>query len=129
MSDDNMNGDTPEIPAQLPPDRGLSPLPGPQDRRAPGGSGPLAAARAAVYGLDPYGGGSGFLLAKNRFQETSALMARLHRYELSLRKHWWILGLALCVSLGPAADHSLPPTKSSSSTGKLWMSGKLDIKE
>jgi capsular exopolysaccharide synthesis family protein len=140
MSDDNMNGDTPEIPAQLPPDRGLSPLPGPQDLRAPGGSGPqegrgpggngsLDARRAADYGFDPYGGGYGFSLAKNRFQETSALMARLHRYELSLRKHWWILALALCVSIGPAAYHVRTTPKSYSSTGKLWMSGKLDIKE
>jgi succinoglycan biosynthesis transport protein ExoP len=131
MSDDNMNGDTPEIPAQLPPDRGLSPLPSPQPGRAPspGGNGFVDANRIAEYGVDPYGGGYGFSLAKNRFQETSALMARLHRYELSLRKHWWILALALCVSIGPAAYHVRTTPKSYSSTGKLWMSGKLDIKE
>jgi len=110
-----------------------TPLPVPPDRRGPvpGGNGsPDAnAIRAAEYGVDPYGGGYGFALAKNRFQETSALMARLHRYELSLRKHWWILALALCVSIGPAAYHVRTTPKSYSSTGKLWMSGKLDIKE
>jgi Mrp family chromosome partitioning ATPase/uncharacterized protein involved in exopolysaccharide biosynthesis len=87
------------------------------------------AARAGQYGLDSYGGGYGFLGAKNRFQETSALFARLHRYELTLRKHWWILAAALCVSLGPAAYHIQSTPASHSSTGKLWMSGKLDIKE
>jgi capsular exopolysaccharide synthesis family protein len=106
-----------------------APTPGPQEHRGPGGNGSLDARRAADYGLDPYGGGYGFSLAKNRFQETSALMARMHRYELSLRKHWWILALALCVSIGPAAYHVRTTPKSYSSTGKLWMSGKLDIKE
>ena len=116
-----------------------TPLPSPPNRPSPGPGGNgsvdananvnVSAMRAAEYGVDPYGGGYGFALAKNRFQETSALMARLHRYELSLRKHWWILALALCVSIGPAAYHVRTTPKSYSSTGKLWMSGKLDIKE
>jgi len=91
--------------------------------------GRLEAARAAEYGLDTDGSGYGWPPAKNRFQETSALLARLHRYELSLRKHWWILALALAVSLGPAAWHVRHTPLSYQSTGKLWMSGKLDLKE
>ena len=118
-NDDLLPGDVPPLPS---------------DRRAPAGNGnspalPLEAARAAEYGLDPYGNGYGMFRAKNRFAETSALLARLHRYELTLRKHWWILALAFCVSLGPAAYHVHTTPKSYSSTGKLWMSGKLDIKE
>jgi capsular exopolysaccharide synthesis family protein len=106
--------------------------PAPQNGDGAGSRGGLEAARAAQYGMDPYGGGYGgygSLGARNRFQETSALMARLHRYELALRKHWWILALALLVSLGPASYHILTTPASYQSTGKLWLSGKLDIKE
>ena len=99
---------------------------------ADGGNGPLSpraleASRAAEYGMDPYGGS--LLARKNRFQETSQLLAKFHRYELALRKHWWILALALCVSVGPAAYHVSTTPASYQSTGKLWMSGKLDLKE
>ena len=123
------NQQPPEDFSNLPHRREDAPRLGPQDRRAPDGNGTPEAIRAAQYGVDPYAGGYGFLGAKNRFQETSALMARLHRYELTLRKHWWILAAALCVSLGPAAYHVEMTPASYQSTGKLWMSGKLDIKE
>ncbi|MGO8676441.1 MAG: polysaccharide biosynthesis tyrosine autokinase [Limisphaerales bacterium] len=87
----------------------------------------LEASRAAEYGLDPYGGG--LMASRNRFQETSQLLAKLHRYELALRKHWWILVLALCVSIGPAAYHVITTPASYQSIAKLWLSGKLEIKE
>ena len=59
----------------------------------------------------------------------ASCLAKLHRYELALRKHWWILVLALCVSIGPAAYHVITTPASYQSIAKLWLSGKLEIKE
>jgi len=130
-----MNNDEPtgDVPAQQHHEGQDAFQPGRRERGTNNGGdgavprGSLEASRAAEYGLDPYGGG--LMAPRNRFQETSQLLARLHRYELALRKHWWILALALCVSVGPAAYHVLTTPASYQSTGKLWMSGKLDIKE
>ncbi len=88
-----------------------------------------AAARAAQYGLDPDGADCTYFGVKDRFREASALVARLHRYELTLRKHWWILALALVAGLAPAIYHLQTTSPAYQSTGRLWMSGKLDIKE
>jgi len=131
MQDDGSVNPSPQPPGREP-DHG-TPHP-PQDGRGLGGNGasaptPLALGRAAQPAMDPYGAPPGFLGLKNRFQETTQLMARLHRYELVLRKHWWILALALCASLGPAFYHVKTTPASYQSTGKLWMSGKLDLKE
>ncbi len=130
MNDDNMNGDTPEMPAHPrleggPSPHPLSPSSVEAQRPIPYGPHPYG---GDGYG-DGYGGGYGFLGAKNRFQEASRFLARIHRYELTLRKHWWILALAFCVSVGPAFYHVRTTPPSYQSTGKLWMSGKLDIKE
>jgi polysaccharide biosynthesis transport protein len=117
-----------DIPNQSRPGEDL-PLPGPQDRQSQNGDGALSHAASSAARADAYGGGYGFLGAKNRFQETSALFARLHRYELALRKHWWILVLALCGSVGAAACYLGKTTSSYQSTARLWVSGKLDLRE
>jgi capsular exopolysaccharide synthesis family protein len=65
----------------------------------------------------------------DRFAKASRLLAHLHRYELALRKHWWIPVLALSVSLGPVSYFTFTAPPSYQSVGKMWMSGKLNLKD
>jgi capsular exopolysaccharide synthesis family protein len=76
-----------------------------------------------------YGDGYGPLEGTDRFADATRFRAGLHRYELILRKYWWIMLLALCVSLGPASWYIYTTPPAYRSTAKLWMSGKLNLKE
>ena len=46
-----------------------------------------------------------------------------------LRKYWWIILAAFCVSFGPASFYIYTTPPAYRSTAKLWMSGKLNLKE
>ena len=46
-----------------------------------------------------------------------------------LRKYWWIILVAFCVSLVPASFYIYTTPPAYRSTAKLWMSGKLNLKE
>ena len=83
------------------------------------------------YGYGGYGDGyNGALLTRaDRFAEASQLFANLHRYELTLKKHWWVVLLCLVVALTPASWYVYRSKPSFQSTSKMWMSGKLNIKE
>jgi capsular exopolysaccharide synthesis family protein len=76
-----------------------------------------------------YGYGYGDLLRPSRFAETSQLLSNLRRYQLTFRKHWWVLALTLCAALGPVSYYTYTVPPSHQSTAKMWFSGKLNLRE
>ncbi len=70
-----------------------------------------------------------FLAPPDRFVSSSHLYGRLHRYQLLLRKFWWIPGLVLVVVLGPVYlfTRGLPPAYTSKA--RMWLTGRLNINE
>ncbi|HOX04609.1 MAG TPA: polysaccharide biosynthesis tyrosine autokinase [Candidatus Paceibacterota bacterium] len=65
----------------------------------------------------------------SRFEQTSRLHARLHRIQLVLRKHWWLLPFCLAITLAPVSWYAYRLPTVYTSSGKMWVSGKLNIKE
>jgi polysaccharide biosynthesis transport protein len=65
----------------------------------------------------------------NRFQQASMMLARVHRYLLVLRKHWWIIPLSMCLSLVPSMFWSSHQPAQYSSTSRLWISRSSSVPE
>jgi capsular exopolysaccharide synthesis family protein len=100
----------------------------PPERLEPGGDGPIDEAGLSRYGYE-YGDGYGPFLRESGQARASQMLANLRRYELALRKHWWIPLLALCVALAPLTWHIYSAPPAYSSTAKVMVSGKLNVKE
>ena len=65
----------------------------------------------------------------NRFTEASRLYARIHRYQILLRRHWWVLVLSLVIVLTPVSIWTSIAPAAYESKAKMWMAGKLIIPE
>src|SRR6266699_3565945 len=65
----------------------------------------------------------------NRFASSSRLHGRLQRYQLVLRKFWWVIALILVCVLGPVYFYSagLPPAYKS--TARMWLTGRINLSE
>src|SRR5438093_4418958 len=64
----------------------------------------------------------------DRFAAASKLYCQLHRWRLLLRKHWWVLALVLSVPvLVWWLTFNSPPAYESKA--RMWLTGKLDIRE
>ncbi len=66
---------------------------------------------------------------QSRFHDTSRLRATLHRYQLLLRKHWWVIPLAISIVLLPASLMKTTGTTAYESKARMWVAGKLNISE
>ncbi|MFI5224965.1 MAG: hypothetical protein ACHQX3_12120, partial [Nitrospirales bacterium] len=64
----------------------------------------------------------------DRFAAASKLHGQLHRWRLLLRKHWFVFALVLLVP-GPVwwLTYNAPPAYESKA--RMWLPGKLDIRE
>src|SRR5690349_11335947 len=64
----------------------------------------------------------------DRFAAASKLYCQLHRWRLLLRNHWWVLALVLAVPvLVWWLTFNAPPAYESKA--RMWLPGKLDIRE
>jgi capsular exopolysaccharide synthesis family protein len=69
------------------------------------------------------------LAPPDRFLATSQLYVRLHRHQLLLRKHWWIVLLVLLVTLLPTWWITRATPRAYHSKARMWLTGKLDLSE
>jgi polysaccharide biosynthesis transport protein len=65
----------------------------------------------------------------NRFHEASRLYARVHRYQVLLRRHWWVPILSLIIVLTPVSIFTAKSPPTFESRAKMWMTAKLNIPE
>src|SRR6266576_2966108 len=64
----------------------------------------------------------------NRFTAASKLHGQLHRWRLLLRKHWWVFALVLSMPV-PVWWLSFNALPAYESRARMWLPGKLDIRE
>ncbi len=64
-----------------------------------------------------------------RFTETSRMFARLHRYQVLLKKHWWVLPLCICVVMIPVAILTVKAPPQYASNSRMWMTTRLNVLE
>jgi len=64
-----------------------------------------------------------------RFAEATRFFDRLHRYQLMLRRYWWVVPVCVAACLGAVSflTAKLPPTYESKA--RVWMRGKLNLSE
>lgn len=67
--------------------------------------------------------------APNRFSDVSRLYTRIHRYKVTLAKHWWVPLLSLVVVFAPVAFFATRAPSLFESRAKMWMTGKLNLPE
>jgi polysaccharide biosynthesis transport protein len=65
----------------------------------------------------------------DRFDSASKLHGHLHRWRLLLGRYWWGIALILLLGVGPVyyLTYNAPPAYESK--GRMWLTGKLDIRE
>jgi len=66
---------------------------------------------------------------QNRFADASLFWSRLHRYQLLLRKHWWVMPFCVCLVLFPVGYWALTSPPFYETRGRMWMAGKLNLAE
>lgn len=64
-----------------------------------------------------------------RFNETSRMFARLHRYQLLLRKHWWVVPLCVILVLIPVAVLTAKAPPSYASRARMWLNTRVNVLE
>ncbi len=75
-----------------------------------------------VKGLQPQ-------MQEDRFSIAGMLMARLHRYKILLRKHWWVMFLGVILGIGGALTYVTMSPPSFQSEGKMVMAQRMAISE
>ena len=69
------------------------------------------------------------LAPSNRFVSSSRLHGRLHRYQLLLRRFWWVIGLILILVLAPVYFYTKESPPAYRSKASLWLTGRINIGE
>ena len=65
----------------------------------------------------------------SRFDSSSRLFNRLHRWQLLLRRFWWVVGLILILVLTPFYLYSAGLAPAYQSKARMWLTGKLNLGE
>ncbi len=69
------------------------------------------------------------LAPPNRFVSSSRLYGRLHRWQLLIRRFWWLVGLILVLVLAPVYLYTSRTPPEFQSKARLWLAGKLNLSE
>jgi len=69
------------------------------------------------------------LAPTDRFVSVSRFYGQLHRWWLLLRKYWWVVSLILVVALALVCVLTLVSPGAYESKARMWLSGRLDIRE
>src|SRR5437870_272013 len=69
------------------------------------------------------------LAPSNRFASSSRLYGRLHRYQLLLRRFWWVIGLILIIVPAPIYFYTKESPPAYRSRASLWLTGRMNIGE
>src|ERR1041384_7553930 len=70
-----------------------------------------------------------FLAPSDRFASSSRLHGRLQRYQLLLRKFWWVIALIFIFVLGPVCLITAEMAPAYKSKARMWLTGRLNINE
>ena len=65
----------------------------------------------------------------NRFDSSSNVYSRLHRWQLLIRRFWWVVSLILILVLAPVYFYSAGLSPTYQSKARMWLTGKLNIGE
>lgn len=65
----------------------------------------------------------------SRFSEASRFFDRLQRYQIILRRFWWVLPVCVGICLGAVSFLTARLPLTYQSEGRIWLRGKLDISE
>ena len=66
---------------------------------------------------------------QNRFADASMFWSRLHRYQLLIKKHWWVMPFCVCLVLFPVGYWALKSPPFFETRARMWMAGKLNLAE
>src|SRR5688500_15813114 len=65
----------------------------------------------------------------DRFASISRMFGSLHRWDLHLRRYWWIVPVVMMLVVGPVAFLTFNSPPRYESKARMWLAGKIDLSE